>query len=160
MVGFPPHLAKRLPRLSGWAPWGTCVAIWGNGVLWLPPMPRMRAAQVVTGRAIFPLGTAGYPCSKARCRARYLRRLSLIVCSFWIGRAFQREYTMGQPLNYLSPNNLSKCPVERRWIPDNDIKPSPAHNPVKFHKPVERLMAFSPLRVYRCLAWINTVHTC
>jgi len=32
--------------------------------------------------------------------------LSLIAGSFWIGRAFQREYTMSQPLNYLSPNDL------------------------------------------------------
>src|SRR5215510_16434953 len=45
--------------------------------------------------------------------ARYLRRLSLIVCSFWIGCALQREYTMGQPLKCLFQNDLQKCPVEK-----------------------------------------------
>src|SRR5262245_18233718 len=45
--------------------------------------------------------------------ARYLRRLSLIVCSFWIGCALQREYTMGQPLKCLWQNDLQKCPVEK-----------------------------------------------
>src|SRR5262249_61236861 len=45
--------------------------------------------------------------------ARYWRRLSLIVCSFWMGRAFQRAETIGQPLNYLIHNALQKCPVEK-----------------------------------------------
>src|SRR5262245_59258693 len=44
--------------------------------------------------------------------ARYLRRLSLIVCSFWIGCALQREYRMGQPLKCLQQNDLQKCRVE------------------------------------------------
>jgi hypothetical protein len=48
--------------------------------------------------------------------ARYLRRLSLIADSFWIGCALQREYTMGQPLNYLFQNGLAKCPVENFCI--------------------------------------------
>src|SRR6516225_6483654 len=46
--------------------------------------------------------------------ARYLRRLSLIAGSFWFGRSFQREYTMGQPLKCL----FSKCVGEvygREW---------------------------------------------
>ena len=43
--------------------------------------------------------------------ARYLRRLSLIADSFWIGGSFQREYTMGQPLNHLFQHDLAKCPV-------------------------------------------------
>ena len=59
-----------------------------------------------------PVGWLGYPCVKASRMARYRRRLSLIVCSFWIGRAFQRAYPMGQPLNYLFQNDLEKCPVE------------------------------------------------
>src|SRR5215467_10446371 len=106
MVVLPTHRAKRLTRLSGLAPSGTWAAILGNCVLWLPTMPLMSAAKVVKCLAILPCGTAGYPCSKDLCMARYLRRLSLIACSFWIGRAFQREYTMSQPLNYLSPNDL------------------------------------------------------
>src|SRR5215470_16613027 len=44
--------------------------------------------------------------------ARYLRRLSLIACSFWFGRSCQREYTMGQPLKCLFHNALQKCTVE------------------------------------------------
>ena len=40
-----------------------------------------------------PVGWPGYHCRRASCMARYLRRLSLMGCSFWIGRAFQREYT-------------------------------------------------------------------
>src|SRR5262249_8855285 len=48
--------------------------------------------------------------------ARYLRRLSLIVGSFWIGCALQREYTMGQPLNHLFQHDLVKCPVEKPTI--------------------------------------------
>src|SRR5262245_27862080 len=44
--------------------------------------------------------------------ARYLWRLSLIVCFFWIGCALQREYRMGQPLKCLRQNDLQKCPVE------------------------------------------------
>src|SRR4030095_6614112 len=44
--------------------------------------------------------------------ARYLRRLSLIACSFWIGCALQSEYTMGQPLKCSFHNDLQKCPVE------------------------------------------------
>jgi putative transposase len=44
--------------------------------------------------------------------ARYLRRLSLIADSFGIGGSFQREYTIGQPLNHLFQNGLAKCPVE------------------------------------------------
>ena len=40
--------------------------------------------------------------------ARYWRRLSLIVCSFWIGCFLQREYTMRQPLNYPFQKDLAK----------------------------------------------------
>src|SRR2546427_9505695 len=40
--------------------------------------------------------------------ARYLRRLSLIVCSFWMDCALQREYTMRQPLNHSFQNDLDK----------------------------------------------------
>jgi hypothetical protein len=42
--------------------------------------------------------------------------LSLIACSFWIGCALQREYTMGQPLKSLFQNDLAKCPVEKSPI--------------------------------------------
>src|SRR5262245_42588974 len=52
--------------------------------------------------------------------ARYLRRLSLLVCSFWIGCALQREYTMGQPLKCLWQNDLQKCPVENLWSMSQD----------------------------------------
>src|SRR4029434_4818955 len=45
--------------------------------------------------------------------ARYLRRLSLIAYSFWIGWALQRECTIGQPLKCLLQNALQKCPVEK-----------------------------------------------
>src|SRR4030095_10602570 len=83
-------------------------------------MPRIMAARVVKWRATVPVGWPGYPCTSASRMARYLRRLSLIADSFWIGGSFQREYTMGQPLNYLLQNDLAKCPVEKpesapRW---------------------------------------------
>ena len=40
--------------------------------------------------------------------ARYLRRLSLMGCSFWIGRAFQREYTKGTTSYVLILQRLEK----------------------------------------------------
>src|SRR5713101_9887297 len=73
----------------------------------------MSAARVVKCLATVPVGWPGYHCVKASRMARYRRRLSLMVCSFWIGRAFQRAYPMGQPLNYLFQNALEKCPVEK-----------------------------------------------
>ena len=97
MRSFPSHLAKRLTRLSGWVPSGTCAAILGSWVLLLPTMPLISAARVVKCRATWPVGSPGYPCIKAARMARYLRRLSLIACSFWIGCS-SREYTMRQPL--------------------------------------------------------------
>src|SRR4029434_6090661 len=59
--------------------------------------------------------------------ARYLRRLSLIADSFWIGCALQREYTMGQPLQCLLQNDLQKCPVENCLLPNDrrDTQPLP-----------------------------------
>ena len=95
------HLVKRLTRLSGLVPSGILVATLGSWVLLLPTIPLMSAASVVKCLATVPVGWPGYPCVKASRMARYRRRLSLIVYSFWIGGAFQREYTMGQPLNYL-----------------------------------------------------------
>src|SRR4029450_11478930 len=53
---------------------------------------------------------------------RYLRRLSLIADSFWIGCALQREYTMGQPLQCLLQNDLQKCPVEKTTWNRNALK--------------------------------------
>ena len=47
-----------------------------------------QGAQVWASR---PVGSPGYPCVKASRMARYGRRLSLIVYSFWIGRAFQER---------------------------------------------------------------------
>src|SRR5437016_10246549 len=38
--------------------------------------------------------------------ARYLRRLSLIVYSFWIGCALQRVYDSGQPLRRFLQKNV------------------------------------------------------
>ena len=58
--------------------------------------------------------------------ARYLRRLSLIACSFWIGCALQREYTMGQPLKCLCQNDLQKCPVENQCLRDRGAHQSMA----------------------------------
>src|SRR5262245_39706157 len=113
MVSLSTHRAKRLTRLSGLVPLGTCVAILGNWVLWLPTMPLISAAKVVKCLTTLPLGTSGEPCIKALRMARYRRRLSLIACSFWIGHSLQREYTMSQSLNYLSPKGLEKCPVEK-----------------------------------------------
>src|SRR5713101_6075238 len=52
----------------------------------------MSAARVVKCLATVPVGWPGYPCVRASRMARYLRRLSLMVCSFWTGRAFQRVY--------------------------------------------------------------------
>src|SRR5713101_1913185 len=49
--------------------------------------------------------------------ARYLRRLSLIACSFWIGCAFQREYTMGQPLTTPCQNHLAKVSGSECQLP-------------------------------------------
>src|SRR5438874_6038515 len=82
--------------------------MWGSCVLLLPTMPLIIAARVVKCRATVPVGWPGYPCVRASRMARYLRRLSLIACSFWIGCAFQREYTMGQPLKHPLQNDLDK----------------------------------------------------
>src|SRR5438093_8872560 len=100
------HLAKRLTRLSGLVPSGTFVAMWGSWVLLLPTMPLMSAARVLKCLATVPDGWPGYPCVKASRMARYLRGLSRIVCSFWTGCTFQREYTMGQPLKRSFQNDL------------------------------------------------------
>src|SRR5262249_42118919 len=102
------HLVKRFTRLSGLALSGMCVATLGSWVRLLPTIPLMSAASVVTCLATMPVGWLGYPCVKASRMARYRRRLSLIVCSFWIGRTFHRAYTMRQPLNYLLQNDLAK----------------------------------------------------
>src|SRR5215475_14222122 len=100
------HRAKRLTRLSGLVPLGTFAAMYGSWVLLLPTMPLMSAARVIKCLATVPEGWPGYHCVKASRMARYLRRLSLIVCSFWTGCAFQREYTMGQPLKCLFLHDL------------------------------------------------------
>src|SRR5216683_3631179 len=110
MVVFPTHLAKRLTRLSGLVPSGTCAATWGSWVLLLATMPLISAARVATCRATRPVGSLGYPCVKAFRMARYWRRLSLIVCSFKCV-SLNMEYTMGQPLKRPSHNYLEKCPV-------------------------------------------------
>src|SRR5262249_39675901 len=102
------HLVKRFTRLSGLALSGMCVATLGSWVRLLPTIPLMSAASVVTCLATMPVGWLGYPCVKASRMARYRRRVSLIVCSFWIGRTFHRAYTMRQPLNYLLQNDLAK----------------------------------------------------
>src|SRR5207247_9900751 len=104
---------RRLRRLSAVVPSGILVAPLGSWVVLLPTIPLISAASVVKCRATLPVGWPGYHCVNASRMARYLRRLSLIVCSFWIGRAFQRAYPMGQPLNYLFQNDLEKCPVEK-----------------------------------------------
>jgi hypothetical protein len=80
---FLSHRAKRLTRLSGWAPAGTCAATGGSWVLLLATMPLISAARVATCRAMRPLGSLGYPCIKAARMARSWRRLSLLVCSFY-----------------------------------------------------------------------------
>src|SRR5215468_6570660 len=98
MCALSSHLVKRLTRLSGLVPSGILVATLGSWVLLLPTIPLMSAASVVKCLAMLPGGWPGYHCVKASRMARYLRRLSLIVGSFWLGRAFQREYTMRQPL--------------------------------------------------------------
>src|SRR5215831_6496966 len=107
------HRAKRLTRLSGLVPLGTFAATLGNWVLLLATIPLIRAAKVVKCCTHRPWGSPGYACLRSSRMARYWRRLSLIVCSFWRGRAFQRAYTIGQPLNYLMHNALQKCPVEK-----------------------------------------------
>src|SRR5215475_11486284 len=106
------HRAKRLTRLSGLVPLGTFAAMCGSWVLLLPTMPLMSAARVIKCLATVPDGWPGEHCVKASCMARYLRRLSLIVCFFWIGCALQREYRMGQPLKCLRQNDLQKCQVD------------------------------------------------
>src|SRR5262249_55050743 len=83
---------KRLTRLSGFAPSGILVATLGSWVLLLPTIPLMKAASVVKCRVTVPGGWPGYPCNKASRMARYRRRLSLMVCSCWMGRSFQRVY--------------------------------------------------------------------
>src|SRR4030095_5918292 len=100
------HRAKRLTRLSGLGPLGTFAVICGSWVLLLPTMPLMSAARVLKGLATVPDGWPGEHCIKASRRARYLRRLSRIACSFWTGCALRREYTMGQPLKCSSQNDL------------------------------------------------------
>src|SRR5215831_8907025 len=86
------HLVKRLTRLSGLVPSGTLVATLGSWVLLLFTIPLMSAASVVKCLATVPGGWSGYHCMRAFRMARYLRRLSLIICSFWMGCAVQREY--------------------------------------------------------------------
>src|SRR6266705_728814 len=107
------HLVKRLTRLAGLVPSGSFVATLGSWVLLLPTIPLMSAARVVKCLATVPVGWPGYHCMKVSRMARYLRRLSLIACSFWMGCAFQREYTMSQPLKCFFQNDLQKCPVEK-----------------------------------------------
>src|SRR5205823_5901149 len=106
------HRAKRLTRLSGLVPLGTFAAMCGSWVLLLPTIPLMSAARVIKCLATVPDGWPGHHCVKASRMARYLRRLSLIACSFWMGCALQREYTMSQPLKCFFQNDLQKCPVE------------------------------------------------
>src|SRR6266852_893094 len=108
MCALSSHLVKRLTRLSGLVPSGIFVATLGSWVLLLPTIPLMSAASVVKCLATVPVGWPGYHCVRASRMARYLRRLSLIACSFWIGRAFQREYTMRQPLTTPLQNHLAK----------------------------------------------------
>src|SRR2546423_12601750 len=96
------HLAKRLTRLSGLGPLGTFAAMCGSWVLWLPTMPLMSAARVVKCLATMPVGWPAYPCITASRMARYRRRLSLIVCSFWSGRTFQGVYDGDNLLNHHS----------------------------------------------------------
>src|SRR5215216_6154996 len=86
------HLGKRLTRLSGLVPAGILVATLGRWVLWLPTIPLRSAASVVKYLATGPVGGPGYQCVRASRMARYRRRLSLIVGSFWIGCALQRVY--------------------------------------------------------------------
>src|SRR5712691_13344477 len=102
------HRAKRLARLSGLVPLGTFAAMCGSWVLWLPTIPLMSAARVIKCLATVPDGWPGYHGVKASRMARYLRRLSLIACSFWIGCALLREYTMRQPLTTPLQNHLAK----------------------------------------------------
>ena len=85
----------------------------GRGVRVLPTRPLLSAARGLKGLATAPDGWPGSSCVQASRLARYLRRLSLIADSFWIGCALQREYTMGQPLKCLLQNDLQKCPVEK-----------------------------------------------
>src|SRR4029450_11112992 len=114
------HRVKRLTRLSGLVPSGILVATLGSWVLSLPTIPLMSAASVVKCLATGPVGWPGYHCVRASRMARYRRRLSLIVGSFWIGCALQREYTLGQPLNHLFQHDSAKCPVEN-WPPNNSL---------------------------------------
>src|SRR5262249_23705815 len=51
-------------RLSGFAPSGTCAAIFGRWVLLLATMPLISAARVARCRAHRPWGVPGYPCLK------------------------------------------------------------------------------------------------
>src|SRR5215813_11024954 len=114
MCSLSSQRAKRLTRLSGLVPVGTFAATLGNCVLLLATIPLIIAARVVKCRAPRPSSSPGYACLRASRMARYWRRLSLIVCSFWRGRAFQRAETIGQPLNYFIYNALQKCPVEKK----------------------------------------------
>jgi hypothetical protein len=69
------------------------VATLGRCVLVLPTIPLMSAASGVKCRVPVPVGWPGYHGLQASRMARYLRRLSLIRCSFWMVCAFQPEYT-------------------------------------------------------------------
>src|SRR5262245_25045371 len=86
------HRAKRLTRLAGLVPLGTFAAPCGSWGLLLPTMPLLSAARVSKCLATVPDGWPGKHCVRASRMARYLRRLSLIVCYFWIRCAFQRVY--------------------------------------------------------------------
>lgn len=78
----------RLPQLSGkMFALGLTVLVAG-WLAWL----LMSAASVAKWRTRVPVSCPEYPCSNAACMARYRRRLSLMVDSFWRGGSFQRVY--------------------------------------------------------------------
>jgi hypothetical protein len=83
------HRAKRLTRLSGSVPLDPVATTLGHGVLLLATMPRSKAARVVKGRAHRLWGSPGDAGLRAARMARYWRRVSRLVCSFWMGRACQ-----------------------------------------------------------------------
>ena len=97
---------KAFDTAFGFGAVGHVAAMCGSWVLLLPTIPLMSAARVIKCLATVPDGSPGYHCVKASRLARYLRRLSLIACSFWTGCALQRAYTMGQPLKCPFQNDL------------------------------------------------------
>ena len=79
-----------------------------HGMATYPLVPLMSAARVVKCLVTVPVGWPGYYCVKAFRMARYRRRLSLIVCSFWIGGSILSSLSTFQQM-WISKNEYDEA---------------------------------------------------